>query len=52
MVRQRGEPSGGIERAHARLRHMVADLKNLDATLRLFDPDHLVETIKPKAFRR
>ena len=31
---------------------MVAELKNLDATPRLLDPDDLVETIKAQAFRR
>ncbi len=31
---------------------MVADLENLDATLRLFDPNISAETIKLKAFDR
>lgn len=30
---------------------MVLDLENLDATLRLFDPNYQLEAIKPKAFR-
>ncbi len=30
---------------------MVLDLENLDATVRLFDPTHQVEAIKPKPFR-
>jgi len=51
LVKKRAELAGEIEATHERLRQMVADLENLDATLRLFDPDIKAETIKPKAFR-
>ena len=30
---------------------MIRDLENLDATIRLFDADYQVATIKPKTFR-
>lgn len=30
---------------------MIRELEGLDATIRLFDPDYLVEQIRPKAFR-
>ena len=30
---------------------MIAELKHLDATIRLFDADYQVEAIKPKTFR-
>ncbi len=51
LVRKRAELTGDIEHTHERLRQMVLDLENLDATLRLFDPTYQVEAIKPKAFR-
>lgn len=51
LVRRRAELAGEIEATHERLRRLVADLENLDATLRLFDPNYQVEAIKPKAFR-
>lgn len=51
LVRKRAELAGDIENAHERLRQMVLDLENLDATLRIFDPDYQIEAIKPKAFR-
>ena len=51
LVRKRAQLAGDIELAHEALRKMVLDLENLDATLVLFDPDHKVESIKPKAFR-
>ena len=51
LVKKRATLAGEIEATHARLRQMVLDLENLDNTLRLFDPDYLVEAIKPKAFR-
>jgi hypothetical protein len=40
-----------IEETHDRLRQMVIDLENLDATLLQFDPRLEIETIKPRAFR-
>lgn len=51
LVKKRALLAGDIENAHAQLRQMILDLENLDATLRLFDPDYQVEAIKPKAFR-
>lgn len=51
LVKRRASLAGEIEATHERLRQMVLDLENLDATLRLFDPDYQVEAIRPKAFR-
>ena len=51
LVKKRAALAGEIEATHERLRQMVLDLENLDATLRLFDPDYQVEAIRPKAFR-
>jgi len=51
LVNRRATLAGEIEATHERLRQMVLDLENLDATLRLFDPDYQVEAIRPKAFR-
>lgn len=51
LVKRRAELTGEIEATHDRLRQTVADLENLDATIRQFDPSYQVEAIKPKAFR-
>ncbi len=51
LMKRRAELAGDIELAHEKLRQMVADLENLDATIRIFDPSIAPETIKPKAFR-
>lgn len=51
LVRKRAELAGEIERTHAELKRMIADLDKLDATIRLFDPSVEVKAIKPKAFR-
>lgn len=51
LTKRRAELTGDIERTHDNLRKMIADLENLDATIRQFDADYKVETIKPKGFR-
>jgi hypothetical protein len=51
LVKRRAALAGEIEAMHEQLRKMVADLENLDATIRQFDPNFRVETIKPKGFR-
>jgi hypothetical protein len=51
LVHKQAELTGEIEHTHERLRQMVADLENLDATLRRFDPTYQVEAITPKASR-
>jgi hypothetical protein len=51
LAKRRAELAGQIERLHETVLHLVADLENLDATIRQFAPDFQVEAIKPKAFR-
>ena len=51
LVKRRADLAGEIERTHERLRVLVADLDNLDATILQFKPDYQVESIKAKAFR-
>ena len=51
LVKRRAELAGDIENAHEALRKMVHDLEHLDATIQQFDPNYLVEAIRPKAFR-
>ena len=51
LVRRRAELTGEIEAIHTRLKAMLTDLENLDATILQFDPSHQVEAIRPKAFR-
>lgn len=50
-MKRRAELAGDIELTHEKLRQMVRDLENLDATIMLFDPSIAPETIRPKAFR-
>jgi hypothetical protein len=51
LVKRRAALSGEIDQTYERLRKMVADLEALDATISQFDPNFVVESIKPKAFR-
>ncbi len=51
LIRKRAELAGEIERTHAAMKRMLADLDSLDATLRIFDPGIEVAAIRPKAFR-
>lgn len=48
LIRKRAELAGQIEHTQTVLRQLVIDLDNLDATLRLFQPDIDLEEIKPK----
>ena len=50
LIRKRAELAGQIEHAQTTLRQLIIDLDNLDATLRLFEPDIELEDIKPKPF--
>lgn len=51
LVKRRAHLAGEIEQTHERLRSLVMDLENLDATILQFKPDYQVEAIRPKAFR-
>jgi hypothetical protein len=51
LVKRRAQLAGEIEHTHNTLRKMVNDLETLDATIVQFDPNHQVESIRPKAFR-
>lgn len=51
LIRRRASLTRDIEQTHERLRQMVIDLENLDATLLQFDSTLEIETIKPRAFR-
>jgi hypothetical protein len=51
LMKRRALLTYEIEQTHERLRQMVVDLENLDATLIQFDPKLEIETIKPRAFR-
>ncbi len=48
LIRKRAEIAGQIEHLQDRLRQLVIDLDNLDATIHLFDPDIELGTVKPK----
>jgi hypothetical protein len=51
LIKRRAKLSGDIENTHVLLKKLVNDLENLDQTIRQFDPDFHVESIKPRAFR-
>jgi len=51
LIKRRAKLAHEIEETHERLRQMVIDLENLDATLLQFDPKLEIETIRPRAFR-
>lgn len=48
LVRKRSEIAGQIERLQDELRRAVIDLDNIDASIRIFDPDLMLEQIKPR----
>jgi len=50
LKRKRAEITGEIARCHASLAKLSDDLEHLDATLRLFAPDFVAESIMPKVF--
>lgn len=50
LKRKRAEMTGEIALCHARLNKPSEDLEHLDATLRLFAPDFVAESILPKVF--
>jgi len=51
LVKRRAEVTGEIEAIHERLKGLLVDLENLDATILQFDPTHRVEAIRPRAIR-
>lgn len=50
LIAKRAELTGKIEHAQTTLRQLVIDLDNLDATIRIFDPDIDLDEIRPKPF--
>ncbi len=50
LKKKRAEMTGEIALCHARLSKLSEDLEHLDATLRLFAPDFVAESILPKVF--
>jgi hypothetical protein len=50
LKRKRADMTGEIARCHARLQQLSTDLEHVDATIRLFAPDFVAESILPKVF--
>jgi len=50
LKRKRADMTGEIARCHARLQQLSEDLEHVDATIRLFAPDFVAESILPKVF--
>jgi len=51
LAAKRAELTGLIEHHQMQIRQLSANVDHLDATLRLFDPDYDVSSVKPKGFR-
>ncbi|QIG79592.1 hypothetical protein [Stakelama tenebrarum] len=47
---KRAEITGAIARCHADIQRLSEELEHLDATLRLFAPDFVAESVLPKVF--
>jgi len=50
LKRKRAEMTGEIALCHARLAKLSDDLEHIDATIRLFAPDFVQESVLPKVF--
>ena len=50
LKRKRAEITGAIARCHADIHRLSEELEHLDATLRLFAPDFVAESVLPKVF--
>ena len=48
LIRKRAEIAGQLDHAQSRVRQLIIDVDNVDATLRLFSPDIDLEEIRPK----
>jgi hypothetical protein len=48
LMTKRAELAGRVEFVQTELRQLIIDLDNLDATIRLFDPEIDLVAIKPK----
>jgi hypothetical protein len=48
LVAKRAEIAGRIEALQVEMREMIIALENLDATIRLFEPNYAIENIRPK----
>jgi hypothetical protein len=51
LVKRRAEVTGEIEAIHERLKVLLTALESLDATILQFDPEHKVESIRPRSIR-
>lgn len=48
LMRRRAELAGKLEHHQAVARQVIIDLDNIDATIRMFEPDIELDEIKPK----
>ena len=51
LIRKRAELSGELITAEKRITQLRSDLESLDATIRIFDPEAMPTSIKPKLQR-
>lgn len=48
LIRKRAEIAGQLEDAQGRVRQLIIDIDNVDATIRIFQPDIDLAEIRPK----
>lgn len=48
LIRKRAEIAGELEAAQNRVRQLIIDIDNVDATIRIFQPDIDLDEIRPK----
>jgi hypothetical protein len=48
LIRKRAEVAGELDAAQQRVRQLIIDIDNVDATIRIFAPDIDLEEIRPK----
>jgi hypothetical protein len=48
LIRKRAELAGQLEAAQNTVRRLIIDLDNIDAAIHIFNPDIVLEAIKPK----
>ena len=51
LVKRRAELMGEVEALKARIATLVVDVRQLDAVIKQFDPDHDTAAIRPKRLR-
>jgi len=52
LVSKRSELAGLVAHHHKEITRLSEEVQTLDATIKLFDPDYRIHTIKPKRYQK